>query len=95
MEDADLPAIDNDAVLAVGHLTVEGAVSAVVLELVGHVLSGEEGVVDGDDVDATRSFDGCTKHHAANAAESVDTERRHIDLRIGVRRVTRKKVGVY
>lgn len=37
-----------------------------------HVLDGDEGVVDGDDLDAVL-LDGGTEHEATDAAESVDS----------------------
>ena len=50
VEDGDLLPVDIEELAVLLHLTLELAVSGVVLEHVHHVVEGDEGIIDSDDL---------------------------------------------
>ena len=58
-----------------GDLSLVSAVGGVVLEHVDHVVEGNEGVVDGHDVDSL--LEGSPQDETTDASETVDTDLGH------------------
>jgi len=80
LRQADGLAVDDQVGALHRDLALETAVHAVVLEHVGQVV-GLEQVVDAHDFDVAEVLHGSAEHHAADAAEAVDTDLdRHICL---------------
>merc|ERR1712216_800844 len=71
VESLDGLAVDDDGAVVVAHSALKAPVHGVVLEHVLHVVGGDEGVVDGDDLHVGVGLRG-PDHHAANATETVD-----------------------
>ena len=68
---ANLFAIDHERVAIHADRTFEATMHAVVLQHVGQVI-GFEQIVDAHDLDVRKVLHRSAKHHAANAAKSVD-----------------------
>ena len=71
-EDLDVLAVDDDALIIVGNLTVETAKDGVVLEQVSESLVVRQ-VVDGDDFKVRLLLEGGAEEVAADTTEAVDT----------------------
>ncbi len=71
-------AVDDQVAVLVSDLASEATVSGVVLEHVDHVVERDEGIVDGDDLDALSQ--GGSQDNAANSAESVNTNGGHFKV---------------
>ena len=70
----DLLAIDDQGVALDGHIALEAAMHAVVLEHVGQVV-GLEQVVDGNDLHVLgKVLHRCAEHHAADATKAIDAD---------------------
>jgi hypothetical protein len=69
---ADATAVDDQGVAVYADLALEAAVHGVVLEHIGQIV-GLQQVVDADHLDILEILRRGAEHHAADAAESVDT----------------------
>ncbi len=72
LRQADGFAIHHQVAIFHGHIALEAAMHAVVLEHVGQVV-GFEQVVDANHFDVREVLHARAEHHAANAAKTVDT----------------------
>ncbi len=83
--EADFVAVDDEVIALDRNVAFEAAVDRVVFEHVGEILGFKE-IVDADDLDVVAEiFYRCTKDHAPNASEAVDTDFNHDDLFIELR----------
>src|SRR5690606_27006610 len=73
---ADLLAVDDQAAAVDSDSALEATVNRVVLEHVREVVDVEQ-IVDCHDLDVV-SCNGCSEHHAADAAKTIDTDFDHL-----------------
>jgi len=66
-------AIDDEVVVLGLDVALVAAVGRVVLEHVDHVVKGDEGIVDGNDLDVLLQK-SCTQHETTDASETVDAD---------------------
>ena len=69
--EANPPAVHDQDVAVNRDLPLESAVHRIVLEHIGQIV-GFKQIVDADDLEVLEVLSGGAKHHAADAAESVD-----------------------
>lgn len=77
LEDGNLLSVDDEVALLARDISLEAAVSGVVLEHVDHVVQGDERVIDSNDLGSIH--ESSAQHQAANAAKSVDSNLRHVE----------------
>lgn len=78
LEDSNLLSIHNEVAAVAGDFSLEAAVGGVILEHVDHVVQGNEGIVDSNDLGSIHECGA--QHQAANAAKSVNSNLGHIEF---------------